>query len=441
MPAHDANRREAAPAIVSWSAVGVFTLFYALAYIDRRILSFLVGPIRETLGVSDFQLSILQGAAFVLFYALFSLPIGWAVDRFPRRWIIYLGVTIWSFSAMAGGFAKTYLHLLFARFGVGAGEAALHPAANSMLADFFLKGRLTLALGVYSLGGIAGAAIAVAVGGVIIDFATARGATAIPLLGTFQPWQLVLLLTGAPGLLLALFVFAVPEPARTGVGPAHAAPIDKNAYAYVWRHRRFYLCHFVGFALMAVMATGFTAWGPERLMRSFQVSATEVGLTLGALMFICGGIGMIVPSFVVDRLARRGVGDAHLRYMALAAIVLGGAGILFGLAPTRQLAYAAAGLVDLLQGYFPVALAALAVTTPARYRGQITAMFLLVYNLLGQGLGPSAVAALTDFVFHDEQALGAALAVQYAVLTPVVVACFAWGRGGMQATHDEEHAG
>jgi MFS family permease len=416
-----------------WRAVSLFTLFYALAYLDRRIISFLVDPIQATFHVTDFQLSLVQGLAFVLSYALFTLPIGWAVDRWPRRRILFLGLVCWSIFSAACGLARSYGQLLLARLGVGAGEAALHPAVNSFLADIFPKERLTTALAVFGLGGILGASLSVAVGGAVVDFAEGAGRLSLPLIGEVLPWQFVFLMTGLPGLVVAFLVFTVQEPARTGseIAPHGAAP-SPHALAYVWRHRRFFGPHFIGFSLVSLAASGFTSWAPARLMRSFDLSAGDVGATMAIIMLVMGGLGMLLPGLIVDRMMRAGRSDAHLRYYVIAALALGAAGCAFGLAPSPLAAFASVALVDLTLGFFPIATASLQLTTPPRYRGQVTALFLLFYNLIGQGLGPSVVAAISDFAFGDRQKIGVAMSLTFLAVLPLAAGLFAYGLAGMR---------
>src|SRR3546814_9845397 len=126
----------------AWAMLAVLIGLLILSFIDRQIISLMVDPIRADLGVDDFQISLLQGAAFGIFYVLCGLPIGWLVDRFSRRWVIWAGVTIWSLCTAASGLADSYWMRLIARIGVGAGEAALPTAAYSMIPDLLPRKRV-----------------------------------------------------------------------------------------------------------------------------------------------------------------------------------------------------------------------------------------------------------------------------------------------------------
>lgn len=416
-----------------WAAVAIFIVLYALAYLDRKIISLLVDPIRESLGATDFQISILQGLAFVVFYTICALPIGWAVDRFSRRAIIFWGLITWSTFAVAGGFARTYGQLLFTRFGVGAGEASLHPAAQSALADLFPKHKLTGAMAIFGLGGTLGSALSLAIGGAVVGFAKGSGPLVLPLIGPIEPWQLVFIFTGAPGLALAFLVFLIPEPARRQhrVDASHRRDFS-GALTYMLRARRFYFSHFMAFSLVSVMVAGFFAWMPTHLMRTFQLPVQQVGLTMGLMQLTFGAVGMALPGQIVDRMYRAGSRDAHLRYFMFGTAVIGAAGITAGITPSAWVAWIAVAVLDIAVGYFPVASAALQIGTPNYYRGQVTATFLVFYNVIGQGFGPSVVAGFSDFLFHDDKMIGAAMALTFALMSPLAIAAFAYGLKGMR---------
>jgi MFS family permease len=198
------------PAHARWAVV-VLLMLSALSYLDRQVLFLMVDRVKADLRLDDFKISLLQGFAFALFYGVFGLPFGWAVDRFSRRWIIFAGITIWAVAASACGLAHTFSQLLFARFLVGVGEAALSPAAFSLLSDTFPKHRLTMAIAVFAAGTNIGSGLAFAIGGIVVGLLPEHGAT-VPLVGHLANWQLVFLLTGLPCLAVGWLIFTVIEP-------------------------------------------------------------------------------------------------------------------------------------------------------------------------------------------------------------------------------------
>jgi MFS family permease len=415
-----------------WRALVIFVLLFALSYLDRRIITLLIDPIRKSLHATDFQISLLQGFAFVAFFVTCAMPIGWAVDRFSRRLIIFFGLITWSLFATAGGFANTYGQLLFTRFGVGAGEASLQPAVHSTLADLFPRDRLTNALAIFAIGGIIGAALSVGIGGVVIGLAEGTRGMTLPLIGHVEPWQLVFIITGLPGLVLSLFIFLVPEPKRSAAHAAARETSYRSVIAYMLRYKRFYFSHFIAFSIVGLIAAGFNTWAPTAILRNYGVPVAQVGLILAAIQMTCGVGGMLIPGYLVDKLFRNGRRDAHMRYYLWSVVVLAFAGILFGFAPNAIVAFIAVGIFDLAVGFFPVAGAALQVTTPSHYRGQVTSTFLALYYIFGQGLGPTVVASFSDFAFHNDHAIGLAIAATCAITLPISVIAFWIGMKGMR---------
>lgn len=419
--------------IREWTALAVFLVLYGLAYMDRQIITLLVDPIRKDLGASDFEISLLQGAAFVIFFTLCALPIGWAVDRYPRRWIVYFGITIWSIFAAAGGLAHTYWQLLLARCGVGAGEATLGPSAYSMISDIFPRERLAGAMAIFSTGAIVGGSIALALGGFLVHAAEGVDHYTLPLIGDVRPWQFVLIATGAPGVLLAFLIFLVTEPARRDKLHAEkkAAPISAM-FAFLRAGRGFYLAHFIGFSAFGLMAAGYAAWAPTYFMRTFDWPVDRAGLVLGTQTLVFSSAGMLFSGYFVDHLFRKGVTDAHLRYYLWAIVAFGGAGITAMMSSDIVVVLVCLSVVKFITAFIAVAAAAIQITTPNEYRGQISALFLFVYNIVGYGIGPSMMAGISDFTIGDDKQIGLAMGITFAIFAPVVFISFWIGMSRMR---------
>ena len=416
---------------IAWTTVGVLLVMAMLSYLDRQIMSLMVDPIRADLGISDFQMGLLQGLAFGLFYAIFGLVMGWLVDRFQRRWVIYLGVTGWSLATAACGLAGSFWQLLGARFAVGIGEASLSPAASSMIADLFPRHRLALAFSVFGIGTALGGALALALGGVVIEHLNSAPRFVLPLLGTMKSWQMIFIFVGLPGLLVALLALALPEPVR-GLGsakPAIAAATDNRAVvAFLVAHRRYFTCHFLGFGMIAILAFGWAAWTPVMVMRHFGRSVGTVGPLLGMVMVAANLPGFLWSGWIADRWFRRGTTDAHLRYYAY---TLGGAGVLAALAfqfvnglPLFLLLY---GIAAFFLPFTGPAGGHLQIVTPPQFRGRVSALFGLVFTLVGMCLGPPVVGFINDFVFHDPARVNSSLAILSLGASLIGSALFAFG--------------
>src|SRR5690606_38045201 len=133
----------------AWFTVSILLVAYVLSFIDRQILNLLVEPIRRDLAISDTQMSLLMGLSFAIFYTIAGIPLGRVADSKGRRGLIGAGVLVWSLMTAACGLAQQYWHFILCRIGVGAGEAALSPAAYSLMADSLPPEKRATAISVY----------------------------------------------------------------------------------------------------------------------------------------------------------------------------------------------------------------------------------------------------------------------------------------------------
>ncbi len=402
----------------AWRWLSLFVLLSALSVLDRHVLTLMVDPIKQDLGLSDFQIGVLQGLAFAIFFSAASLPLGWLVDRYPRRPIIWLGVTVWSLFTAACGLAVNFISLMAARMGSAAGEAALSPAANSMFPDLFKPSRLALAMAFMLIGTNLGSGLSLAVGGKVITFAENLGTVALPVVGELRPWQLVFIITGLPGLFFGALVFALREPARRGRLHESKGPVFSETLQFIAANRAFFTAHFLGFGLLSVTGWAFMSWMPVYMMRAFGWSIAQVTEPLALITGVGATVGTLACGWLVDRMFARGLTDAHLRVcvaITFAIAVLGVAA--FRVDDPHMFLLLITPIVSFL-GTGAVAMAALQIVAPNEMRGQISAMFLLVISGLGVGMGPMIVGALTDFVFGDEARLGESLSLIFAIVAP-----------------------
>lgn len=388
----------------AWFVVAILMIAYVFSFVDRQILNLLVGPIRRDLGISDTQMSLLMGFSFAIFYTILGIPLGRLADSKSRRGLIAAGVVVWSVMTALCGTAKHYGQLFLYRIGVGVGEAALSPAAYSMIADYFPPQRRATAISVYSMGIYLGAGLAFLLGGLVIQYVTAQGVVALPVVGEIRPWQLVFLILGGTGVLFSFAFLLVREPPRHGAGGT-AVPFGEVA-AYLWRNRRTVLCHNFGFAMLAFCSYGTGAWIPSFFIRTHGWDAGQIGIVYGIIVMIFGSAGIVFGGRLTDRWLHRGQTDAALRVGVWASVVCMFSGGLYLLAPTGTLAAVAlVPAVFALGMPFGAAPAAIQEIVPNRMRGQTSAVYLFIVNLVGLGIGPTAVALFTDYVFGDDNAL------------------------------------
>ncbi|MBL8549454.1 MAG: MFS transporter [Hyphomonadaceae bacterium] len=398
----------------AWWVVGVLLIAYTVSFIDRMILSLLVAPIRADLGISDTQFSLLLGLAFAVFYTLMGLPLGYLADRGNRRRLVTIGVAFWSVATAACGLAPNFLALFLARVGVGVGEATLSPSAYSLLADYFPKDKLGRVMAIYSIGVPLGSGIALVIGGLVVKWATGAEAMRLPLIGETAPWRLVFFIVGLPGLLVALLMLTVKEPVRRGVSAA-LSPFGA-VFAHVARHPGAYGAHFIGLSLLVFVIYGGMAWIPTFFARTYGLAPADAGMIYGAIMALGGAGGLIMGGALADHLFRRGRKDAHLRAILIAVLTSAPFFVAMPLMPTPTLAFACLAPAVLLSSmHGGVAGSALQLITPNQFRAQITAIYFFIANLIGLGLGPTAVASLAEYGLGE---LRYALAIIAAVVLP-----------------------
>jgi MFS family permease len=366
--------------------------------------------VRRDLNISDTQMSLLIGLGFALFYTFFGLPLARVADARSRRGLIASGFGVWSLFSAGCGLARTFTQMLVMRMGVGVGEASLSPAAFSLITDYFPPAQRATAHGVYGMGIYIGAGVASILGGFVIQWASGRPEWVVPLLGSIRSWQLVFFVIGLPGLLFALLMFTVTEPIRRGAQTgAKSVPLSELG-AFIWKNRATLSCHNIGLAMMFLSTYSTAAWIPSFFVRHHHWSAAQTGKIYGLLMAVFGSLGIACGGWLADWLGKRGYRDACLRVALLAAVFWIPTGVGYLLMPDPKWAMAlVAPTLFILASPMGVGPAALMRMTPARMRGQVSALYLFVGNLIGLGLGPTAVAFFTDYIFHDDNRVGSSL--------------------------------
>jgi MFS family permease len=404
----------------AWFVVIVLYLGAVLSLMDRQIISLLVGDIKTDLGLSDFEIGLLQGPPFGIFYALMSIPIAVLADRGNRRNIIVVGMTFWSLATAACGLASNFWHLFIARVGVGAGEATLSPCAYSMISDFFERRLLPMAMSVFTMGNLSGVGLAMIIGGGVIVWARELGEVSLPLIGTVVPWQLSFIMIGLPGVALAMLVWSLREPARRG--PHRAEDATLQAFVqFVRSHGRTFATLFASFTMLVLVAYGNFAWVPSFFMRTFAWSTAEAGSIYGIIVATFGTSGALIGGWLATRLATGGYSDGPYRATLYLSLPLAPLAVLvfwwapdgwwaaFWYAPYQICSAAPAGL----------AAAAMMTITPNAMRAKIGSAYLFCSNFIGLSLGAAIVGYLTTHVFGDDVLIGRSLLVVNVIGAPL----------------------
>jgi MFS family permease len=394
----------------AWYVVAVLVLAYTVSYVDRTILTLMVKPIRDSLGISDVQISLLHGLAFAIFYTVLGVPLGWLADRANRTKIIAVGIFVWSLMTALCGLSRNFIQMFLARVGVGVGEAALSPAAYSMLNDYFRPARRTLAISVYSTGVYIGSGLALIVGGGVIAVMPALD---LPMVGHLEPWQVVFLAVGLPGVLVAALMLTVKEPVRRGLLKGGTGqPGLSETIAFIRKRSTAYGLHFVGFSMLAMLWSGCAAWIPTFFARSFGWTPAQIGPLFGVAVAVFGTLGITLGGTLAERLKAKGAADGNIRAGVTSAVALFPLGVVAPLMPTAELALAVYAVFVFFSSLpFGAAAAALQEITPNQMRGQVSALYLFVINLAGIGLGPTIVASITQYGFGEDAALKYSLSI------------------------------
>jgi MFS family permease len=419
---------------------------YTLSYADRLILTFLVGPMKQDLRISDTQVGLLQGFAFALVYTTVGLPLGALADRFSRRNLIALGVVVWSCATSLASVARSFGSLAVARMGVGIGEAALSPCAFSMIADSFPKERLGSALSVYTMGIQLGSGLALIIGGMVAQAVSHMAPIALPVLGTIAPWRLSFLIVGLPGLLIALLALSIREPARQSLikdSAGLAAPLSVAEVLGQIRLRWRSTCGLaVVISCQATCNYALLAWGASFFERAHGWPKDRTGLVLGLTTLACGCLGLLAGGTWSDRWHRRGWVDAPLR-VGLVSLV----GLALTLVPATLVPAAGGTVALLVPAVFCIGLpigcgyAALQLIFPNQARGLVSALVIFAVALIGYGFGAVLPGLFDDYLFHDESKIGYSISLTVAMACTVGIAgafaTFAPYRADYRAVHSE----
>ena len=405
-----------------WYMACLLTFLYIYAQIDRSALILMVGPIKQDLDMTDTQMSLLLGLSFAAFYAVLGLPAGYLVDRMSRRAIMGIGIVLWSSMTMSCGLAGTYWQLFLGRCGVGIGEAAITPAAYSLIRDAFPAEKRGRAFGIFAAGTYIGAASAVMLTGALLGLIGAGAFKGLPWIGTLRPWQAVLVAIGLAGFPISLLVLTFRGPARVPARPGEAGVGFAEAMAHIAARWRAYLALAVFVTCFFAVAVSYGSWMPTIISRTWQLPPQRIGIFFGGALLICAPIGAWLGGAAIDRLSQRGRRDAAALVGLWVTIIFIPFGIAAPISPTLNGLWFALGAQLLVAGaYQPVAASILAQITPQRLMGKISAIYLLVFTLLGQGLGPTLVAAISDSFFAGPQALGFALGTAAAILMAIAL--------------------
>ncbi|NIJ38258.1 putative MFS family arabinose efflux permease [Sphingopyxis panaciterrae] len=372
----------------AWFVLAALCLVYVLNFLDRQLLSILAKPIQDDLGITDGELGLLGGLYFAMFYCILGIPVAWLADRTNRVRVLSVACALWSAATIACGMSTTYVQLAVARMGVGIGEAGGVPPSYSIISDYFPPERRGLALGLFNLGPPLGQALGVAFG--------ARIAAA-------YDWRLAFLLLGAAGLIAAAGVWAfVREPRRGATDAVGAAEPAGDAPGFGATMKMFFSRSDLTLVALAAGATQFITYATLGfttlfLMREKAMTLDQIAIWYALLLGVGVSGGIYLSGRLVDRhAARRPEAYGLIPAIGLALAVPFFIGFVH--TPTWPLAMLFLFVPTFLNYlYLTPAVTLVQNAVPARQRTLAGAVLLLIMNLIGLGLGPTWLGAVSDW--------------------------------------------
>lgn len=393
----------------SWFALGLLFVVALFNYVDRTILSIMQVALKRDLNLSDTQLGTLTGLSFAVFYTTMALPLARLADRATRKYVLAGALTIWTLMTAASGLATNYASLLACRVGVAVGEAGCVPATHSLISDFFPRHRRAVAMAVWGL--------ALPLGG-MLGFAFGGKLTAA--IG----WRDTFTIVGLSGLLMAPVILLLLREPRRGSFEAPAPALLRRrsvaeALRVLWELRSFrYLA--LGEALQAWAQIAMSSWNAPFYSRVYAMPLAEVATWLALATGFGGAVGVFLGGALAERLSRRDV-SWYMRVPAIAALLTVPFALVQYLTGDVRLSLICSFVPATMVNVYAAPGNAVSQTlSPPDMRAFTSAVYMLVVNLVGIGVGPTVVGVLSD-LFTVRLGLGEN-GLRYALATVVIPA-------------------
>jgi len=402
---------------VRGASYGLFLLFLAnfLSMADRALLGIVIDPVKAELRLSDTEMSIVSGTAFVLFNLLVGIFIARWVDCGNRKRILILGVALWSGATALTGLAQGFWTLGLTRILVGVGEATAFPVAISMIADLFAAPRRPRAISIFQASTFVGLVVGSILAGVL---AAAHG------------WRAMFLICGFSGFaLVVLMLVSLREPERLRETTDDAAQDGNLLHAIVHLVR---LPGFnalsLGMAFAGMAVAVLPTWAPAFLLRSHGVPLAAVGALIGPAVGLGGISGTVASGLLASHLVRKRGADVYALLVPLIAIPLAAPFFLiFIFAPSLLLAMSSAAIMNFLLASAMGPCIAVAIgIAPVRMRAVSSTLMLLASGIIGGAIAPVIVGAVSDATashFGND-------ALRYGLVTmaptPLIAGLFLW---------------
>ena len=415
--------------IYAWFFTSILLFAYIISFIDRQMINYLVVPIKEDMGLTDFEISFIQGWGFVLAYIIFSIPFGRIVDKVNRVRVLIGGIVIWSVATAACGFSKNSWQLVISRSGVGAGEAALTPASWSIISDLFPVKRRSFPMSIYLMGPYIGQGLSLLFGAQILRIYNEPVTLFESII--VQPWQIIFLIIAVPGIILGLFMFTLKDPHRKEglIGDKKENESIKEVFSYIIQNIGAYMPLLIGSAFIIVLLYGLQSWVPTFLHRIHGWEHTRIGDQYGLVALFAGSLGVISGPVFERYLTKLNYNPPIIILCIITSIALTILGPITFLSLGSDIVLIGIFVTSFFIT-FPLALFATSLQniTPNQYRGVVSGLYVFTVNIVGYGLGPMVVAFFTDKVFRNEMAIDLSMASMFLICGPISFFIFYFGR-------------
>lgn len=364
----------------------LLTMVAAYNYVDRLVLSLLLEDIKAELTLSDTQLGLLTGIAFSLFYAIAAIPIARWADRGNRNTIVSLTTLLWSGMVSICGMVTSFAQLLLVRVGVAVGEAGCLPPAQSLITEQYDRAERPRAMAIYWL---------------CYPIAVIFGYLAGGWLAERFGWRDTFILMGLPGILLALIVKLTLREPRLNKDPvsdsANDYPSFKEVLVTLWQEVTFrYIV--IAFCVGYFFATGLIQWLPTFFIRSHAMSVSELGTWFAISWGVFGLLGGYIGGMVTTQYAAKNE-SLQMRAIAVICVINGFLFVAICLSPNPYTALSLlCGVGFLANTSNGAVFSAIQSLVNDRMRSTAIALVFFIANLIGLGLGPVSLGALSDFL-------------------------------------------
>jgi MFS family permease len=367
-------------------ALIVLILVNSVNYMDRNVISVLAPLIQKDLSLSDSQLGIIGGLVFALFYAIMALPIGAAVDRFTRKYVLSAGIVVWSAAVFCSGLAGGFWTLFAARAVTGTGESSAHPSGVSLLGDYFSQKVRTIAIAVFQMGVPLGAGIGLIVGGI---------------LAKKYGWQTTFFIYAVPGIILIPLILLTKNPVRgvqEGLTEERQGVSSQDFFAKIKKilSTKTLIYHYIATALIQFGIQGYGFWMPTYLYRERGFDIAAAGKLAGMAMLVGGIVGALGGAIVADLWFRKDK-TARLKVQTIAATLAIPFMVASYFVVSNALLIPAIFLAVILSvAMFPILSAVIVDLVEPQDRGVGMALLLLLQTGIGFSAGPWLVGIISD---------------------------------------------